>query len=145
MFPLPTNPDPGKKTTFFSKAITKKVGQILVFNQKCRNRYFIEQGTCLRKPNILKYKVKIMTNLLKKWIFYSSVSLAGSGSVYRIRIRIQAAICIRIQNTALNIAATNTQMYIFNIEFSQVQVFLDKLCVRYLPGTGTYLPTYLCI
>ena len=33
-----------------------------------------------------------MKNLLKYWIFYSSISLAGSGSVYRIRIRIQLAI-----------------------------------------------------
>ena len=28
-----------------------------------------------------------MNNLLKKWIFYSSISLSGSG--YRMRIRIQ--------------------------------------------------------
>jgi len=82
-----SDPDPGKKY-IFSKAITI-FGEIFVFNQK--SKYFIKQGICLWYH--FKYKMKIMKNLLKKWILIDQFHLldpdpyfkygSGSGSSCR--------------------------------------------------------------
>ena len=62
-------------------------------------------------------KIKLMTNLHKQLIFYSSISLAGSGSIYRIRIRIQAAILIRIHPDPKHVLSTNS-MYMQEQNFT---------------------------
>ena len=83
------DPDPEAKTHFF-KGNNKILAEIFIFNQK--NRYFIFVFNQKSRYYCLVSFLKISENhekLVEKVDFYSSISLPGSGSGFRIWIRIQ--------------------------------------------------------